>query len=241
MDNKPNIETAVKDYSGKKVDTIKVAIILTILLFIVSGLMFYSIYPKIQNSHFMGDIDVDDTEITTTAVSNEDKINVEEIKSDNYIIYKVTNLTGKTKDITVRLNTYVNDSIENTFSYQVSSVSNSYSIYAYFKKSDLKIYDKYDYIINSANSIYTSSTDSVKTSTLDYDQSKYIFTNESGLLLNNLNVIILYYNANNEVVDIEEKNKTLFENGKTFEISVKKNYTKFDVHINEAYCIKKES
>ena len=241
MDNKPRIETAVKDYGGKSFNIIKVDIILTIVLLIVAGLMFYSLYPKIKNSHYMGNIKEDDSEITTTAISNEEKINVEELKSDNYVVYKVTNLTGKTKDITVRLNTYVNDMIDNTLSYQASSISNNESFYAYFKKSDLKIYDKYDYIINSGNSIYSSSTDSVKMTTLDYDQSKYIFTNESGGLLNNLKIIILYYNSNNQIVDIEEKNKTLLENGNSFEVSVKKDYSNFDVFINEAYSIKKES
>jgi uncharacterized membrane protein YkgB len=241
MDNKPVIETAVKDYNDKKFNIIKIDILLTILLIVVIGFLAYSIYPKIRNSHYMGNIKPDDTEVTTTTVSSEEKIDVEELESDNYVVYKVTNLTGKIKDITVRLNTYVNDSIENTLSYQASSINNNSSFYAYFKKSDLKIYDKYDYIINSANSIYSSEADSVKVSTLDYDQFKYVFTNESGSSLNNLNVIVLYYDSNRKIVDIEEKNKTILDNGKTFEVSIKKDYSDFDVFINEAYCIKKES
>ena len=243
MDNKPNIETAVKDYSGKKVSIIKLDIILTLVLLLVSGFMFYSLYPKIKNSHYMGNMKTSDNDVstTTTTVSNDDKIDVVELNSENYVVYKVTNQTGRTKDITIRLNTYVNNSIENTLSYQASAINNNSIFYAYFKKSDLKIFDKYEYIVNSSNSIYSSATDSLKVSTLDYDQHKYILTNESGVTLNDINVVIIYYNSNKEIVDIEEKNKTLLENGKNFEISVKKDYSNFDVFVNEAYYIKKES
>ena len=242
MDNKPNIETAVKDYGDKKINLIKIDIILTIALFIAAGLMLYSLYPKIKNSHFMGSYKNEDVEETTTTVSsNEDKIDIEELKSEKYVVYKVTNLTGKTKDITIRLNTYVGDSIENTLSYQASAIENESFFYAYFKKSDLKIYDKYEYIINSGNSIYSSLTDSIRVSTLDYDQSKYTFTNGSGNIINNLNIVILYYDSNKQIVDIEEKNKTLLENNQSYEMEVKKDYSYYDVYVNEAYSIRKES
>ncbi len=243
MDDKPNIQTAVKDYSGKKVSIIKLDIILTLVLLLVSGFMFYSLYPKIKNSHYMGNLKVDDNDVstTTTTVSNDDNIDVVELSSDNYVVYKVTNQTGRTKDITIRLNTYVNNSIDNTLSYQANAINNNSVFYAYFKKSDLKIYDKYEYIINSSNSIYSSATDSIKLSTLDYDQHKYIITNDSGITLNDIDVIIIYYNSNKEIVDIEEMFKPLLDNGKNFEISVKKDYSYFDVFLNEAYYLKKES
>jgi hypothetical protein len=242
MDNKPVIETAVKDYNGKKINIIKLDIILTVVLLVISGILFYSLYPKIKNSHYMGNYksDVDEEVDTTKAVSNEDKITIEELKSDKYIVYMVTNLTGSTKDITVRLNTYVGDTVDNTLSYQASAINNGSAFYAYFKKSDLKIYDKYDYIINSSNSIYTPAT-SIKTDIADYDQNNYTFTNYSGSVLNNLNVVILYYDSNDSIVEIEEKNKTLLEDKKSFEVNAKKDYEYFKVFVNEAYYIKKES
>ncbi|MBP5684042.1 MAG: hypothetical protein J6X02_02155 [Bacilli bacterium] len=242
MDNEPKIQTAVKDYNGKKVNLIKLDIILTIVLFVVIGLMIYSLYPKFKNTHFMGNIDEEYKEVTTTeVVSNDKKIDVVELESENFIVYKVTNQTGSVKDITLRLNTYVGDSVDNTLSYERFGIDDNASFYAFFKKSDLKIYDKYEYVVNSSNSLYSSAKEYIKLYVGDYDKFNYRFTNSSGAVINSVSFIIIYYDTKNNIVDIEEKTKTLFEDNDIYEFNVKDNYDRFEVYVNEAYYTKKES
>ena len=99
MNNQP-INTTVKDYGDKKVNSFKLAIIMSVAFIIVAGLMIYSLYPKFKNVHFMVNTKDDKyIDASTTTVSVNDSIDVEEIKSDDYLIYKLTNKTGVTKDI----------------------------------------------------------------------------------------------------------------------------------------------
>lgn len=242
MDNEPKIQTAVKDYNGKKINLIKLDIVLTIVLFIVIGLMIYSLYPKFKNTHYMGNVDGEYEEVTTTeAVSNDKKIDVVELESENYIVYKVTNQTGNVKDITLRLNTYVGDNVDNTLSYECFGVDNNAVFYAFFKKSDLKIYDKYEYVVNSMNSLYSSAKEFIKLDVSVDDIFDYRFTNNSGRAVNSVSFVIIYYDTKNNIVDIEEKTKTLFDENDVYEFKVKDNYDRFEVYVNEAYYTKKES
>lgn len=242
MDNEPKIQTAVKDYNGKKINLIKLDIVLTIVLFIVIGLMIYSLYPKFKNTHYMGNVDDEyEEETTTEAVSNDKKINVVELESENYIVYKVTNQTGNVKDITLRLNTYVGDNVDNTLSYECFGVDNNAAFYAFFKKSDLKIYDKYEYVVNSMNSLYSSAKEFIKLDVSVDDIFDYRFINNSGRAVNSVSFVIIYYDTKNNIVDIEEKTKTLFDENDAYEFKVKDNYDRFEVYVNEAYYTKKES
>lgn len=240
-DNKPVVETSVKDYSGKKVNLIKIDLILTVVLIIVAGLMVYSLLPKFENIHFMGNDNNKEYEDVTTEVKTNDVIDVEELNSDDYIIYKITNSTNAVKDITIRLNTYVGEEVENTLSYELLAVNNGYTCFAYFKKKDLKIYDKYDYKVNSSNSIYNSATELIEKKMGDFDKYKYTFTNVSGNLINDISVVIIYYDNNDKIINIENKNKTMLENNGAFEVDVNDQYNNFDIYLNEAYFIKKES
>lgn len=241
MNNEPKIQTSVKDYSGKKVNLIKLDIILTIILFIVIGLMIYSLYPKFQNSYFMGSIDDEEIITTTQVKTNDNKIDVEAINSDDYVIYKVSNKTGSTKDITIRLNTYVGNTVDNTLSFDCFAVNNDEEFYAYFKKTDLKIYDKYEYVVNSSNSLYSSAKEYVNLDTGIYDKYSNSYINSSGRLINSVTLLIIYYDNNNSIINIEEKNKTLFESDDTFDVIAKSNYSRYEVIVNEAYFTKKES
>lgn len=236
MDNQP-IDTKVKDYSGKSMNTTKVGIILTIVFFIVIGLMIYSLYPKFKTIHFMGngskDYDIVDTTSTTVAVN--DSIDVEEIKSEDFLIYKLTNKTGSTKDIIFRLNTYVKDEVENTISREVTSISNNYSTYVYIPVSELKIYDKYDYTINSTASFYHTALDgSIKESVSDYNND-HIFTNVSERIVN-LSVVVVYYEGN-VIKDVKTLTKTQLDKNCEFTVNIYDKYDYFEVHLVEAYSL----
>ena len=240
-DNKPVIETSVKDYNGKKINIIKIDIILTIILIVVAGFMIFTLVPKFANIHFIGNNKEYDEPEVTTEVKTDDIVSVEELNSEEYVVYRLTNKTGSTKDITLRLNTYVGDEVENTLSYELLAVNNGNTCYAYFKRKDLKIYDKYDYTVNSSNSIYNPATSYIRKEIGEFDKYKYIFTNYSGSILNDINIVILYYDNNNKIVNIESKNKTMLETNQAFEVNINQSYNNFDVSLNEAYYIKKES
>lgn len=235
--NNQTINTTVKDYGDKKISSFKMAIIMSVAFIIVAGLMIYSLYPKFKNVHFMVNTKDDNyIDASTTTVSVNDSIDVEEIKSDDYLIYKLTNKTGATKDITLRLNTYVNDEVENSISREVTAISNNYSTYVYIPISELKIYDKYDYTINSINTFYHSALDGgIKESISDVSDD-YIFTNNSDSFLN-LSVVVFYYEGNS-IKEIKSYSKTQLEKDDSYTVSINNNYSYYEVHLVDAYSVK---
>lgn len=237
MDNKVPFETSVKDYKQRKVNLIKLDIILTIILLIVIGIMIYSLRPAFKNVHFVKDKDVDTPDVTsTTTVAVNDKIEVEEIKSEKYLLYKITNHTGSTKDITLRLNTYVNNEVDNTISRDLNAINDGYTSYVYIPISELGIYDKYDYVTNSSNSLYKSVLNSgivLDNSNLDHD---YVYKNISSKNINVM-VLVVYYDKDHNITDIKTYNKTQLNNEESFGIDILTGYVSQDIFIVEAYSI----
>lgn len=235
MDNKP-IETSVKDYKERKVNLVKLDIILTIALVIAVVLMVISLRPAFKNTHIIKDkSDVVD-DVTTTTVAVNDSIDVEEIKSEKFLLYKITNHTGVTKDITLRLNTYVNDEVDNTISRELNAINDGYTTYVYIPVSELGIYDKYDYVTNSSNSLYKSVLNSgivLDNTNLDHD---YVYKNISSKNINVM-VLVVYYDKDHNITDIKTYNKTQLNNEESFGIDILTGYVSQDIFIVEAYSI----
>ena len=235
MDNKP-IETSVKDYKEEKVNLIKLDIILTIALVVAVVLMVISLRPAFKNTHIVKDKSDTSNDATTTTVAVNDSIDVEEIKSEKFLLYKITNHTGVTKDITLRLNTYVNDEVDNTISRELNAINDGYTTYVYIPVSELGIYDKYDYVTNSSNSLYKSVLNSgivLDNSNLDHD---YVYKNISSKNINVM-VLVVYYDKDHNITDIKTYNKTQLNNEESFGIDILTGYVSQDIFIVEAYSI----
>ena len=237
MDNKVPFETSVKDYKQRKVNLIKLDIILTIILLIIIGIMIYSLRPAFKNVHFVKDKDIDTTDVTsTTTVAVNDSIDVEEIKSEKYLLYKITNHTGSTKDITLRLNTYVNSEVDNTISRDLNAINDGYTSYVYIPISELGIYDKYDYVTNSSTSLYNSVLNGgvrLDNNNLDHD---YVYKNTSNKNIN-IMAMVVYYDSNHSIIDVKTYNKTQMNDSESLDIDILTGYESQECFLIEAYSL----
>ena len=241
-EQQPIIDPHMKDYTleQKKSKTIKIAIVLTVILFATMGFIFYSMNSKLGTVSHIGN--GERIKESTTKTVSESVITSNMNEFENVYIIDVTNTSNETVNATLAFNTYNNGELEDTHTYELFALDSKASSMFVVKKSDLKIYDKVDFKVTSSKSLQTSlvlkGITVNQVSSTSTDNLSFEVKNDTGKFIDAISIVTLFY-KDNKLVDAVVGTSIGLE--ETTTINVKKStlvYDTISTKVIEAYSYK---
>ena len=241
-EEKPVINPQTNDYTQIKGKNFKIAIVLTIVLIVTIVVLAISMNNMLrQANHYEVDNDKT-TEVTNKTTKETGKVTSKLTElSDLFIIDVDNNLTGN-NDLFLSFNTYANGELVNTVDYEMYAIGSGEKTMFIVNKSDLGVYDKYDYTINNKKTIYKSLLSEEIGLNKDYvindNQITYIINNQTGKNVTRLSIVTLFYDSNSELVDAKfGSSYGVKETGEIKVLNSSKEYDKAEATIVEAYSV----
>ncbi len=242
-DNKPVINPQMNDYTETKGKNFKIAIVLTIVLIVTIVILGISMNNMLKQANYYEEDEDKTTEVVETKTTKETgkvSSNITEL-SDLFIIDVDNDLSGN-NDLFLSFNTYASGELANTFDYVIYAVGTGEKTMFIVNKSEIGVYDKYDYKINHKKTIYKSLLSEEvglnKDYTINDNQITYIVNNQTGKSITRLSVVTLFYDSNSKIVDAKFGSAYgIKETGEVKVLNSSKEYDKAEAVIVEAYTV----
>ena len=240
-EEKPVINPQINDYTEEKGKNFKIAIVLTVILIGTILLLALSMNNMLKRAnHYVVDDKTTESTKKTTKETGKVTSNLTEL-SDLFIINVDNNLTGN-NDLFLSFNTYANGELVNTVDYEIYAVGTGEKTMFVVNKSDLGVYDKYDYKINYNKTIYKSLLSEDVGLNNDYsinnNQISYIINNQTGKIITRLSIVTLFYDKDSKIVDAKfGSSYGVKETGEVKVLNSSKEYDKAEAVIVEAYSV----